>query len=211
MPEQPIRPDFRPPVPAPWQTGQTGQLSSPPDRPRGYAPRPSRLPLLISLGAIFAVALVVLAATLIAGRADHPPRATTSGAPQPTSAGTPAASSLPGLTTEFVSPGGTGRLSVLDHRWETDTAGSALLIVDIQLSCATGEVDYDPFDFQTFDAVGNVYDVAAERVGSGLLDVGVLNPGQAVRGTLAFVMPRGDATLLMGTASTAFTAVRIPD
>jgi hypothetical protein len=166
---------------------------------------------LITLAAIALVLAVTGAATLVAVRADR------SAAPAPTSPmSRPVNTTGPGggsadLSIDFVTADGTGRLSVLNHRWREDEGNRGLLLLEVQVSCASGRVDFDPFNFQTFDESGNVYEVAAGMGDGPLLSVGTLRPGQAVRGQLPFLMPRGTVTLLMGDATHTVTALRIPD
>ncbi len=54
--------------------------------------------------------------------------------------------------------------------------------------------------------------MAAEGTGGRVLPVGTLTPGERVRGTIAFDMPRGEVTLLMSDDSeNTVTALRVPD
>ena len=62
-------------------------------------------------------------------------------------------------------------------------------------------MDYDPYNFQAFDQSGQLFEMAVEGTGGRMLEVGTLSAGERVRGTIAFDMPRGDATLLMSDES----------
>ena len=81
----------------------------------------------------------------------------------------------------------------------------------VRIVCTSGEVDYDPFDFQAFDASGSLFDLAAEEVRAPILGVGMLEPGEQISGALAFVIPRGEVTLLMSDDASSVTALKIPD
>jgi len=85
--------------------------------------------------------------------------------------------------------------------------------VQVELVCASGTVYYDPYNFQAFDQSGRLFELAVEGAGSSpLLEIGTLHAGERIRGTLAFDMPRGEATLLMSDESDqTVTALRVPD
>lgn len=178
----------------------------------GLAPPRSRLPALVTAGIAFVVIGVVAVATLLAHYADTHVAAPVVVAPaQPVASPTPVDHRV-----DFVTPEGSGELVILDWSWSTvgreqPTSGSYLR-VQIELVCVQGRVDYDPYNFQAFDNRGEVFDVAAEGSNRQLLAVGMLKAGESVRGTVAFDMARGEATLLMsdGTEQTV-TAIRVPD
>jgi hypothetical protein len=161
------------------------------------------------------VAAVVGAASLVARYAD-----THIAAPIPTAAQVP----LPNRDDQidFTSSTGSGKLIMISRSW---ISGSALdpktgqpstgsyLRVEVELICASGTVDYDPYNFQAFDQGGRLFELAVEGAGrSPLLESGTLHAGERVRGTLAFDMPHGEATLLMSDESDqTVTALRVPD
>jgi hypothetical protein len=105
---------------------------------------------------------------------------------------------------------------LLRHSWLTSgpvppTSGSYLR-VEVELTCTGGSVDYDPYNFQVFDQTGRLFETAIEGAGDSMLDTGTLRPGERVRGTIAFDMPHGEATLLMSDdANQTVTALKVPD
>ena len=113
---------------------------------------------------------------------------------------------------DFTTRTGAGRLTIVDHSWQgaQNNPGSTLQ-VRVRIVCTSGLVDYDPFDFQAFDASGNLFDLAAEEVRGPILGVGVLQPGEEATGLVAFVLPRGEVTLLMSDDASSVTALKIPD
>ncbi len=118
---------------------------------------------------------------------------------------------------DFTTRRGSGQLILISREWidgdreEPPAINGSYLRVEVQLVCFTGEVDYDPYNFQVFDRNGTLFDLAVEAAGDPLLDVGTLDEGESVRGTVGFDMPRGEATLLMSDdAQRTVTALRIP-
>lgn len=178
----------------------------------GPAPAPSRLPALVTAGIVFAVVAAVAVATLLAHYAD-----THVAAPVAVERAPLVASPTPvDHRVDFGTSEGAGELTMLEWSWSTagrelPTSGSYLR-VEVELVCTRGRVDYDPYNFQAFDNRGQVFDVAAEGSNRRLLAVGMLEAGESVRGSVAFDMARGEATLLMsdGTGPTV-TAIRVPD
>jgi hypothetical protein len=156
--------------------------------------------------AIGVVALVVAVASVVAYQADRqvgPAPSRTTRAPHVTATKG---------SIDFTTRTGTGTLTILDHRWGgAATAAGSALQVRVRIVCSTGSVDYDPFNFQAFDVRGNLFDLASEEVRGTILGVGVLQPGQTATGALAFVMPRGEVTLLMSDDAASVTALKIPD
>lgn len=133
----------------------------------------------------------------------------------------PAASAapLPGGAREdrisFGSARGAGQLTLLRRSWNPPGAqpsvGFAFLLLEVELMCREGEVDYSPYAFQAFDESGGLYDVAVSDSVAPGLGTGTLRPGESVRGFLAFDIPRGEVTLLMSVEdSQAVTALRVP-
>jgi hypothetical protein len=173
------------------------------------------LPTVISLLAIALVSAVVGGASLVAHYADtHVASPVTTVAPAPVSNRDD--------EIDFTSATGSGKLIMISRSWISGSAQSptavqpstgSYLRIQVELICATGTVDYDPYNFQAFDQAGRLFDLAVEGTGrSPLLEVGTLHAGEHVRGTLAFDMPRGDATLLMSDESDqTVTALRVPD
>ena len=144
--------------------------------------------------AIGLVAAVVVAASLIAFYADQRvarvPRA-------------PVADPPSVVTQEdridFISNEGTGQLIMLTRSWVRDgrvpPSTGTYLRVEVELICATGQVDYDPYNFQAFDQSGRLFEMAVEGTAGRVLSVGTLRAGERTRGVIAFDMPRGEATL----------------
>ena len=86
------------------------------------------------------------------------------------------------------------------------------LRVEVELICATGQVDYDPYNFQAFDQSGRLFEMAVEGTAGRVALGGHTAGGRADRGTIAFDMPRGEATLLMSDDSDqTVTALKVPD
>jgi hypothetical protein len=205
----PSGPSFVPWAPDPGET--------PPPRPplpsrtaRSMTTRTSRLPTIISVAVIFVVAVVVAAASVVAHVADTQVRA-------PVSARQP----VPQITAqgdriEFTTSEGSGQLILLRHSWVSSgqvppTSGSYLR-VEIELTCTSGSVDYDPYNFQVFDQTGRLFETAIDGAGDAMLETGTLYAGERVRGTIAFDMPHSEATLLMSDDSNqTVTALKVPD
>lgn len=179
----------------------------------GLAPARSRLPGLVTAAVVALVVAVVAVASLLAHYGDTHVAVPVA---VPVQAQPVASPSPVDPRVAFVTSQGAGELVMLDWSWsaagrEQPTSGSYLR-VEIELVCTQGRVDYDPYNFQAFDNRGHVFDVAAQGSNRQLLEVGMLEAGESVRGTVAFDMARGDATLLMsdGTDQTV-TAIRVPD
>jgi hypothetical protein len=152
------------------------------------------------------VALVVVVASVVAYRTDREVSA-----PPSSSVRTPPITATKD-SIEFTSRTGSGRLTIVEHSWQTaQSAPGSALEVRVRIVCTQGMIDYDPYDFQAFDAGGNLFDLAAEEVRGPLLSVGILEPGEDVTGYLAFVIPRGEVTLLMSDDASSVTALKIPD
>ena len=178
--------------------------------PGQYAPRRRRLPAVLTAVVVAVVAAVAALATVAAERSDLRSMAS------PPALARPAASpSGPADSIDFVTPTGTGRLRVVDHAWNFGRGEPPefgyYLQVTVELVARSGQVDYDPYNFQAFDADGDLFEVAEAGVSGPLLGVGTLSAGERVRGRIAFDIPRGEVTLLMGDqGSTSVTALRIP-
>jgi hypothetical protein len=195
----------------PWTPAEPA--TPPPPLPNAdgqyLAPRRSRWPAVISVLAVVLVAAVVAGASLVAYWGDThvaaPPRTETH----------------PGLTSppdriDFVSDDGTGQLIMLTRSWvsggQVPPMSGSYLRVEVELVCTSGEVDYDPYHFQAFDRSGQLFEMAVEGTAGRMLDVGTLQAGERIRGTVAFDMPRGDVTLLMSDDSDkTVTALKVPD
>jgi len=193
-----------PPTPEPYREPA-------PPQPIPGRPTPSRLPTLISIVAIGLVAAVVVAASLIAFVADQ--RVT----PIPR---VPVADPPSVVTQEdridFISNDGTGQLIMLTRSWVRDgripPSTGTYLRVEVELICATGQVDYDPYNFQAFDQSGRLFEMAVEGTAGRVLSVGTLRAGERTRGVIAFDMPRGEATLMMSDdADQTVTALKVPN
>jgi hypothetical protein len=197
----------------PWSPPPTPEPDREPARPHPIPgrPTPSRLPAIISIVAIGLVAAVVVAASLIAFVADQriarPPRM-------------PVADRPSVVTQEdridFISNDGTGQLIMLTRSWVREgrvpPSTGTYLRVEVELICATGQVDYDPYNFQAFDQSGRLFEMAVEGTAGRVLSVGTLRAGERTRGVIAFDMPRGEATLMMSDdADQTVTALKVPN
>jgi Domain of unknown function (DUF4352) len=159
---------------------------------------------------IFVVAAVVAVASYVAYFADtHVSAPVVSKQPLPQI-------SAQGDRIQFTTSDGSGQLILLRHSWVTygqapPTSGSYLR-VDVELICDAGSVDYDPYNFQVFDQTGRLFETAMEGAGDAMLETGTLHSGERVRGTIAFDMPRSEATLLMSdNTNQTVTALKVPD
>jgi hypothetical protein len=206
----PSGPSFVPWASAPGDTPPDGPYPAP-ARPIAWsATRASRVPAIITAAAIFVVAAVVAIASYVAHLADthvSPPVASQQPVPD---------LSAQGDRIEFTTSHGSGQLILLSHSWVTDgqvqpTSGSYLR-VEVELICDSGLVDYDPYNFQVFDQTGRLFEIAIEGAGDAMLETGILRTGERVRGTIAFDMPRSEATLLMSdNTNQTITALKVPD
>ncbi len=205
----PSGPSFVPWAPAPGDTAPDGP-SPPPPRSATWSAPASRIPAIITAAAIFIVAAVVAIASYVAHFADthiSPPVVSRQPVPDP---------SARGDRIEFTTSDGSGQLILLSHSWVTDgqvqpTSGSYLR-VEVELICDSGLVDYDPYNFQVFDQTGRLFEIAIEGAGDAMLESGTLRTGERVRGTIAFDMPRSEATLLMSdNTNQTITALKVPD
>lgn len=211
MGSTPSGPSFTPGSWQPRWSEPVGSASARSPDPASYAPPRSRLPAVLSAVAVGVVAIVVAVASLLAHRADQvgtPAPRRTVATPQ----GGAAEDSI-----EFTTRTGAGRLTIVDHSWQearNDGTGNdpgSSLQVKVRIECTSGALDYDPFDFQAFDAGGSLFDLAAEEVRGQILGVGLLQAGEQTTGLVAFVIPRGEVTLLMSDSATSVTALKIPD
>jgi Domain of unknown function (DUF4352) len=198
----------------PWAPGPRDTPPINPPLParsaRSIAKPASWLPTVITVVVIFVVAVVVAAASLVAHFADTQvtaPVSSTKPIPQ-----------LPaqGDRIEFTTSDGSGQLILLRHSWVTSgqvpPSSGSYLRVEVELTCTTGAVDYDPYNFQIFDQTGRLFETAIEGAGDSMLETGTLRPGERVRGTIAFDMPHSEATLLMSDDSNqTVTALKVPD
>lgn len=207
MGSTPRGPSFLPSMPADHPS--TTQPGERPYRAPELGPPRSRRPTVISVLVIALVAAVVAGASLVAYWGD-------------THVSAPARATAPPVYTtapdriDFVTAEGSGQLIMRTRSWVSDapvppTSGSYLRL-EIELVCDKGEVDYDPYLFQAFDQSGQLFEMAVDGTGGRVLSVGTLTPGQRIRGTIAFDMPRGEATLLMSDDSeNTVTSLQVPD
>src|SRR3954451_19328822 len=229
---KPSGPDFAPPSDGgspngvwPGQQPSTGPhlgASGPGDVGRaGALPRPdeerlkaasSRVPAIVTAVVIALVALIVIVASTRGG--DEVQREQPGSAPT-----TPTPSALPPDTSNsitFSSHEGSGRLTVISHRWSANASSrpayGAFLQLELRISVTEGQVSYGPQFFQSFDSSSNLFQTSAGGARPPLLGNGTLGPGRSVTGNIAFDMPRGDGTLLMTNALLeSVTALRIAD
>jgi hypothetical protein len=169
------------------------------------------MPAVITAAVIVLVALIVLVATIRGG--DDVEREPSQGGSTPTPSALPSDSAN---SISFSSHEGSGRLTVLSHRWSTDAAATpsygAFLQLELRISVTDGRVSYGPQFFQSFDASSNLFQTSALGARPPRLGNGTLGPGQTVTGGIAFDMPRGDVTLLMtNSLLESVTALRIAD
>jgi hypothetical protein len=198
----------------PWASapGDTPPNEPPlPSRPAGsLAKRASRFPTVITVAVILLVVTVVAVASLVANSADTHVRAPIA-SKQPITRST-----TQGDRIEFTTSEGTGQLVLLRHSWlstgQVPPISGSYLRVEVELTCTAGSVDYDPYNFQVFDQTGRLFETAIEGAGDSMLETGTLQPGERVRGTIAFDMPHSEATLLMSDDSNqTVTALKVPD
>jgi Domain of unknown function (DUF4352) len=206
----PSGPSFVPWAPAPGDTPPDGPYPPPPRPVAWSATHASRSPAIITAVVIFVVAAVVAIASYVAHFADtHVSAPVVSRQPVPDV-------SAQGDRIEFTTGDGSGQLILLSHSWVSygqvpPTSGSYLR-VEVELICESGSVDYDPYNFQVFDQTGRLFEIAIEGAGDAMLETGTLRTGERVRGTIAFDMPRSEATLLMSdNANQTITALKVPD
>lgn len=193
---------------APYPGGRSpyGNGNRPTGGPQPERPPTNRLPTIITIGVIALVAVIVLVASL---RPDPGVKKETGKVPP-----TPTASTAPRDTATsigFTSSEGSGRLSLLSHRW-TGSAGAnkPYLQVAVKIEATDGRLSFGPQYFQTFDARSELYQTTHVGARPPLLGDGYLRAGQSVDGGIAFAMPRGEVTLLMSNAMLeSVTALRI--
>lgn len=177
-----------------------------PGGPQPERPPKNRLPTIITIGVIALVAVIVLVASL---RPDPgiqretgtvPPTPTASAAPQDTS-----------TSIGFTSSEGSGRLSLLSHRWTgSGAAHGAYLQLEVKIEATDGRLSFGPQYFQTFDSRSDLYQSTEVGARPPRLGNGYLRAGDSVDGGIAFDMPRGEVTLLMSNAMLeSVTALRI--
>ena len=208
MGSAPRGPSFLPSTP-PAEPVET-MIAGPSNLPDPPGPPRSVRPTVISILVIAFVAIVVAGASLFAYWGDT----NVAAPPRPTPTAPPYTS--PADRIDFVSAEGSGQLIMRTRTWVDDGSVEPIygnyLRVEVELICTTGEVDYGPYLFQAFDKSGQLFEMAAEGTGGRVLPVGTLTPGQRIRGTIAFDMPRGEVTLLMSDDSeNTVTALRVPD
>jgi hypothetical protein len=168
-------------------------------------------PNVITLAVIGIVALVVALGSAVAYHSD-----THIAAPTPVTVPSIHANAPNHAEIEFSTPRGTGKLILLSRTWQdgggSRPANGSYLQVRVEIICLTGHIGYDPYNFQAFDASGELFDVDESGVTDQLLGVGELSPGQTVRGAVAFDIPHGEVTLLMSDDSEqSITALKVPD
>jgi Domain of unknown function (DUF4352) len=206
----PSGPSFVPWAPAPGEAPPVKPYPTPARSSRSAINRASRRANFITVGVILVVAIIVAAASFVAHFADtHISAPVASRQPVPQF-------SAQGDRIQFTTSEGSGQLILLRHSWvtegQTPPASGSYLRVEVELICDSGAVDYDPYNFQVFDQTGQLFETAIEGAGDSMLDTGTLHPGERVRGTVAFDLPRSEATLLMSDDSNqTVTALKVPD
>ena len=178
---------------------------------RSWAGPPrSRVPTLVTTLSVALVAIVVVVASLVAHHAD-----THVAAPRPAP---PVV--LPSVTErpdriEFTTSTGSGELILLRRTWAEDgfpvPAYGTYLKVEVEIACTAGSLAYDPNNFQAFDHTGRLFGLSLDNADDPPLEIGTLDAGMRVRGSLAFDIPHGDVTLLMSEDNEqSVTALRVP-
>lgn len=195
-------------------------LGTPPAAPRPAPEPPRRRSLLLRIApAVGTFVILALAAVIIVAGSVQDNRKAAEEArrpvPSPVITAPPAVASDPAGepdAIEFTTPQGRGELTVIDHTWLRKPGSSEVrLRVQVELRALDGVVDYDPaYFFAARDLANPVR--AEDSFAHGDLDVGVLEPGDAARGYLTFLLPRGDVTLMMSSdAADWITAIKIVD
>jgi hypothetical protein len=206
----PSGPSFVPWAPAPGDMPPIEPAPAPARSLGSAIKRESRRANLITTGILLLVGIVVVAASLVAHFADtHVSAPVVSKQPIPQV-------SAQGDRIEFTTSDGSGELILLRHSWvaygQVPPTSGSYLRVEVELICDSGSVDYDPYNFQVFDQTGQLFETAVEGAGVSMLQTGTLHAGERVRGTIAFDMPRSEATLLMSDDSNqTVTALKVPD
>jgi hypothetical protein len=206
----PSGPSFVPWAPAPGDMPPIKPTPAPARSLGSAIKRESRRANLITAGILLLVGIVVIAASLVAHFADtHVSAPVVSKQPIPQV-------SAQGDRIEFTTSDGSGELILLRHSWvaygQVPPTSGSYLRVEVELICDSGSVDYDPYNFQVFDQTGQLFETAVEGAGVSMLQTGTLHAGEQVRGTVAFDMPRSEATLLMSDDSNqTVTALKVPD
>ncbi|GAB3760774.1 hypothetical protein GCM10028864_49550 [Microlunatus parietis] len=195
-------------------------LGTPPPAPQPPPELPRRRSLLLRIApAVGTFVILALAAVIIVAGSVQDNRKAAEQArrpvPSPVITAPPAVASDPAGepdAIEFTTPQGRGELTVIDHTWLRKPGSSEVrLRVQVELRALDGVVDYDPaYFFAARDLANPVR--AEDSFAHGDLDVGVLEPGDAARGYLTFLLPRGDVTLMMSSdAADWITAIKIVD
>ena len=161
--------------------------------------------------ALGVVALIVVVASVLAGREDVRQASNRPESPRLGNAGPVAADRIAFTTTT-----GSGVLEIVDHGWDSDGSDpdvpGSLLTVSLRITCETGMLHYGPDSFQAFDRNGDLFDPEYLPDSLTALQIGTLSAGQQVTGTVAFDIPRGGVTLLMSDeGSRTVTALRVPE
>ena len=174
-----------------------------------------RLPALLSAAVVLVVLAVVAIGTLRARYADTHVAPVDRPVPSAVARSSDGAiRSTAGI--DFRTRRGSGRLVVLGHSWEVASPApggreGTQLRIRLELVCTDGSVDYAPEYFSLFDTAGHLVELSGRFMGADALPFGRLDPGERVRGAVAFDVPRGDVTLVMGDDISSVTAIRVTD
>lgn len=167
-------------------TQPTAPLGSPSHssvRIEEFAPPKSKLPLLVTLVALLAAAMIW------AGTALRPTQPEPTPTPQDTPTARPSASGLPFLTPDKRHA---GRWEILRHQW-TDSG----LEVEIMIAADRGPVNYSFLAFENDGLFAtDAQDGSQQPWFSGM----PIQTGESETGWLFFPMTRGPATIILATA-----------
>ncbi len=154
--------------------------------------------------AVLLLAVAVLAGTLVTRSAGRtvtldPPAA-------------PAARVVtPAGVVDFTGSNGSGRLRIVHRSWSSEgtrpPGSGSYLHLEVELSCSAGVLDYHPYGFLALDRTGRVFEVEVAGALGPVLDTGTLGPGDSIRGSIGFDLPRGDTTLLLTDGANRTVAV----
>jgi hypothetical protein len=151
-------------------------------------------------------------AVTVTAQASTPPPSNSSAAPTPPSTTAPAAPASVGVaqtvTATDTTPGqqgdATSVVTVESAEWTTNAPPGSLpaenlyLVVDVSIAGVTGSTHYNPYDWTVRGADGREYKPGFDGAPKPRLSDGYAEPGDLARGYIAFDLPQGPATLILG-------------